>query len=96
MADISKITLLDGTTYNFKDAEARNSIPAVAITTPKMDGTAAIGESVKYAKEDHIHPSDDSKVNISQGTSNAGKFLVVGSDGNVTTVTMSAWQGGSY
>lgn len=30
------------------------------------------------------------------GTANAGKFLVVGSDGNITAVTMSAWQGGSY
>ena len=38
----------------------------------------------------------NNKVNISQGVANAGKFLVVGSDGNVTTVTMAEWQGGSY
>lgn len=36
------------------------------------------------------------KVDKNQGTANAGKFLVVGSDGNVTVVTMTAWQGGSY
>ena len=36
------------------------------------------------------------KVDISQGSANAGKFLVVGNDGNVTLVTLSTWQGGSY
>lgn len=36
------------------------------------------------------------KLDKAQGVANAGKFLVVGSDGNITTVTMSAWQGGNY
>lgn len=36
------------------------------------------------------------KVSISQGTANAGKFLIVGSDGKVAPVAMAAWQGGSY
>lgn len=36
------------------------------------------------------------KVSVSQGTANAGKFLIVGSDGNVSPVAMTAWQGGSY
>ena len=36
------------------------------------------------------------KVSVSQGAANAGKFLIVGSDGNITPVTMTAWQGGSY
>lgn len=31
-----------------------------------------------------------------KGVKHAGEFLVVGSDGNITTVTMPAWQGGSY
>lgn len=35
-------------------------------------------------------------VPLNQGYSNSGKFLVVGSDGNVTTMTLQAWQGGSY
>jgi 8-oxo-dGTP diphosphatase len=35
-------------------------------------------------------------VAANQGSGNAGKFLVVGSDGAVTPVAMSAWQGGSY
>lgn len=36
------------------------------------------------------------KVSVAQGTENAGKFLIVGSDGNVAPVAMLAWQGGSY
>lgn len=36
------------------------------------------------------------KVSVSQGTENAGKFMIVGSDGNITPVAMTAWQGGSY
>lgn len=38
----------------------------------------------------------NTKLNTAQGTAHAGEFLVVGSDGNVTTKTMSAWQGGAY
>lgn len=36
------------------------------------------------------------KVSVSQGAANAGKFLIVGSDGNVAPAAMTAWQGGSY
>ena len=30
-------------------------------TTPKMDGTAAVGSETKYAKGDHVHPTDTSR-----------------------------------
>lgn len=33
-----------------------------ASAKPLMDGTAAVGTSEKYAREDHIHPSDTSRV----------------------------------
>jgi hypothetical protein len=36
------------------------------------------------------------KVSVEQGKANAGKFLIVGSDGNVAPAAMTAWQGGSY
>lgn len=35
-------------------------------------------------------------VAIEQGVAEAGKFLVVGNDGNVTTMALATWQGGSY
>lgn len=37
-----------------------------ATAAPKMDGTATVGTSEKYAREDHIHPSDTSKVSTSR------------------------------
>lgn len=39
---------------------------------------------------------DVGAVAVAQGVGHAGEFLVVGSDGNVTTVTLATWQGGSY
>ena len=35
---------------------------AASTTTPKMDGTAAVGSETAFARGDHIHPSDTSKV----------------------------------
>jgi len=32
-----------------------------ATAAPSMDGTAAVGSSAKYAREDHIHPHDTAK-----------------------------------
>lgn len=37
------------------------SIPSAADTAPVMDGTAAIGSSTEYAREDHVHPTDTSR-----------------------------------
>lgn len=37
-------------------------LPSAATANPLMDGTAAVGSSAKYAKEDHVHPSDTSRV----------------------------------
>ena len=40
--------------------------------------------------------TDVGAVAVSQGVAHAGEFVVVGSDGNITTVTLATWQGGSY
>jgi hypothetical protein len=120
------------------------TIPSAATATPSDLGTAAVGTSSKYAKEDHVHnkptysksdvglgnvdnvqqysannpppypvssvngqtgavslsipssASDVGAVAVAQGVGHAGEFLVVGSNGDVTTVTLSTWQGGSY
>lgn len=69
-------------------------------STPAPLGTASAGASDDYARGDHVHAmpsaSDVGAVASAQGVSHAGEFLIVGSDGNVTTKTMTAWQGGSY
>ena len=43
------------------------TIPSAATSTPLMDGTGAVGSSAKYAKEDHVHPSDTNKVDKVSG-----------------------------
>lgn len=52
-------TRADGTTFTFTQQD--NTV-AKTSTTPKMDGTAAIGTETKYAAGDHVHPSDTSRV----------------------------------
>ena len=42
-------------------AAATGAIPAATTTTPKMDGTAAVGSETKWAKGDHVHPTDTSR-----------------------------------
>lgn len=37
-------------------------IPEPSTTTPKMDGTAAVGTENTFARGDHVHPSDTSRV----------------------------------
>lgn len=39
---------------------------AASSTTPKMDGTAAVGSETAFARGDHIHPSDTSRVPITR------------------------------
>lgn len=37
------------------------SVPSATTTTPKMDGTAAVGSETTWAKGDHVHPTDTSR-----------------------------------
>lgn len=37
------------------------SVPQATSTTPLMDGTAAVGTETKWAKGDHVHPTDTSR-----------------------------------
>lgn len=37
-------------------------------TTPAMDGVASVGTSLKYARADHVHPSDTTKANLASPT----------------------------
>lgn len=51
---------IDGTSTDIYAPSGGSSVePATA--NPSMDGTAAVGSSAKYAREDHVHPSDTSK-----------------------------------
>ena len=66
---------------------------------PLMNGTAAVGLSTKYAREDHVHPSDASKASASHthgSITNDGKIgstadlaVVTGTSGAVTTADLT-------
>ena len=51
------------------------SAPVPATANPLMDGTAAVGTSTKYAREDHVHPSDTSRVNVSASYETWASYL---------------------
>lgn len=50
---ILKIQRGDNTTYNLT---IKDTVIYPATAAPKISGTAAVGTSVKYAREDHVHP----------------------------------------
>ena len=61
--------------------------PSAATANPVMDGTAAVGTSSKYAKEDHVHPTDTSRqATLVSGTNikTINNTSILGS-GNITT-----------
>lgn len=43
-----------------------SSVPTATTTTPKMDGTATVGTETTFARGDHIHPSDTTRVPTSR------------------------------
>jgi hypothetical protein len=63
-------------------------IGQAASTTPVVNGTAAAGTSVKYARADHVHPTDTSRAPTANptftGTVTVGSNGVVFADGAQT------------
>ena len=59
----------------------------------KVSSIGSTSTDVQYAGAKAVY---DFAVAKNQGAANAGKFLVVGSDGNITTATISQWSGGNY
>lgn len=54
------------------------------------------GSSYTGAQIDSLLGKAGTALQANQGSGNAGKFLIVGSDGTVTPTAISVWQGGSY
>ena len=55
------------------------SIPSPADATPLMDGTAAVGTSTDYAREDHVHPTDTGRASSTHTHGN------ITNSGDITT-----------
>lgn len=60
------------TSVNGSTGAVTVSVPSAGTATPKMDGTTAVGTSAKYAKEDHVHPSDTTRVAMTGDQTVAG------------------------
>lgn len=73
---------IDGTSTDLYAPSGGSSVePATA--APIVDGTAAVGSSVKYAREDHVHPTDTSRAAASDL---AGKQETLVSGTNIKTI----------
>lgn len=65
------------------DADTRYT---AASASPAMDGTAAVGTSAKYAREDHVHPTDTSRASASALSSHTGDATA-----HVTAAERASW-----
>lgn len=76
---MSKIAAGTGLSSSYASGTLTLNATAVAATaTPLSDGTAAVGTSTKYAREDHVHPSDSSKANDSAVVHKTGAETIGG------------------
>jgi hypothetical protein len=56
------------------------TVPAPSSTTPIMDGAAAVGTGTTYARNDHVHPSDTSRMAVGAAPTAHQASHVTGSD----------------
>jgi len=56
-------------------------------SNPLMDGTAAVGTSKKYSREDHVHPTDTTRAALS-GAAFTGSVSIPSGTGNFNTLTV--------
>lgn len=62
------------------------SVPEPATSNPLMDGAVSVGTSVKYAREDHVHPIDTSRASATDlsNLTNAFKAFTI-------TLSLNSW-----
>lgn len=97
------VTAAQKQTWNGKYTKPSDGIPksdlasSVQTSLGKADSALQQHQSLAaYRTASAQDTIDNGKVAKSQGAAHAGEFLVVGSDGNVKTMTLQIWQGGSY
>lgn len=59
---------------------------AASTTTPKMNGTAAVGTDAGFARGDHVHPTDTSRASASTVSSHTSNTTV-----HITAAERTAW-----
>ncbi len=57
---------VDASGIKFSDNSVQTVAVSAGISAPLMNGTAAVGTSALYARQDHVHPTDTSRLAVSQ------------------------------
>jgi hypothetical protein len=94
-------TTLQGTTNGITAAADTNSV-ALATTayvvgqagsaTPLIDGTAAVGTSLRYARQDHVHPTDTTRAALASPTFTGTPLSTTAAvDTNTTQIATTAY-----
>lgn len=94
-------TTLQGTTNGVTAAADTNSV-ALATTayvvgqagsaTPLVNGTAAVGTSLRYARQDHVHPTDTSRAALASPTFTGTPLsTTAAADTNTTQIATTAF-----
>ena len=83
-----------GTDYDTEWATDNTAAPATA--TPLMDGTAAVGTATKYAREDHVHPTDTSRAVAADFKAFTVTLLSSGWSSNAQTVSDAKFIASGY
>ena len=98
---VSSTTTLNGTTNGVTPAVDTNSV-ALATTafvvgqagsaTPLVDGTAAVGTSLRYARQDHVHPTDTTRAPLaSPSLTGTPLSTTAAADTNTTQIATTAF-----
>lgn len=64
--DTYTITYNDGTTSTFQVYNGQDGEGSPGSAAPLMDGNASSGTALAYSRQDHVHPSDTSRVPITR------------------------------
>ena len=59
------------------------SRPNFSVNNPVMDGPASPGSATTYARSDHVHPKDTSKLDIPENSGTAGQVLTKTASGSI-------------
>ena len=97
---INSVTLSGNKSLSDLGIAAASAVPAAATATPSDPGTAAVGSSAKYAREDHVHKkptytASDVGAIAAPSSPSSGDFLVWNGSAWAAQ-SLSTWQGGNY
>jgi microcystin-dependent protein len=70
----------DAIAPDWTQVQNKPAVPAPSSTSPAMDGTAAVGTGTTYARADHVHPSDTSRMAVGAAPTAHQASHVTGTD----------------